>query len=774
MEGKRKWELLAPAGSYESMTAAFAAGADAVYIGGSRFGARAYADNLDQDRMCQAIDYAHLHGRRIYMTVNTLFKEQELKELYPYLLPFAVQGLDGVIVQDLGAMALIRECFPDLAVHASTQMTITGAYGARRLKELGAKRIVTARELSLEEIRFIHRQTGMEIECFIHGALCYCYSGQCLMSSLIGGRSGNRGRCAQPCRLPYEAKRRGKTVNPKDERLVLNLKDLCTLDQLPDILEAGVYSLKIEGRMKSPRYTAGVVSIYRKYLDAYGERGRKGYRVLEEDKKLLLDLFDRGGFTEGYARQHNGRAMVALKERPSFREGNQEFFQYLDETYVNRSLKEPIVGEGWFKAGQEAKFTLRTLNPPCQATVFGDVVQAASTQPVTEEKLRKQLGKTGNTPFYFQDLRVQTEGEIFLPLQAVNELRRKGLAALEEKLLALARPLSLQALKPQEPEESASKPQEPEESASKPQELRASASKPQDLGERALNHQGQNLEKSLKKVLFVASLEEQEQFPPALGHPDVDEIYLDADGFPAECWKEKAERCRKAGKKCLLMMPHIFRKKADEYFQANLEMMTEAGFDGIVARNLEECQWLKEAGKALLARPGFLAVADASLYAWNHLADRELERFGFGRLTMPAELNARELKEKGCGGQELLIYGALPMMVSAQCVKKTALGCDGRRETVSLKDRTGKEMPAKSHCRFCYSTIYNASPLSLLGQEELVRGLNPGSLRLQFTTETPRQVEKCLTAFAGSFLRGKKEERPVGEFTRGHIRRGVE
>ena len=203
-------------------------------------------------------------------------------------------------------------------------------------------------------------------------------------------------------------------------------------------------------------------------------------------------------------------------------------------------------------------------------------------------------------------------------------------------------------------------------------------------------------------------------------------------------------------------------------------MLTEAGFDGIVARNLEECQWLKETGKALLARPGFLAVADASLYAWNHLADRELERFGFGRLTMPVELNARELKEKGCGGQELLIYGALPMMVSAQCVKKTALGCDGRRETVGLKDRTGKEMPVKSHCRFCYSTIYNASPLSLLGQEELVRGLNPGSLRLQFTTETPRQVEKCLKAFGGSFLHGKKEEQPVGEFTRGHIKRGVE
>ena len=325
-------EVLAPAGSYESMTAAVSAGADAVYIGGTRFGARAFADNLDQETLCRAIDYVHLHGRRLYLTVNTLFKEQELEELYDYLKPFYEAGLDSVIVQDLGALAFIREHFPDLPIHASTQMTITGPHGAKILKDMGASRIVTARELSLEEIRKIHEQVDIEIESFVHGALCYCYSGQCLMSSLIGGRSGNRGRCAQTCRLPFEVKRGGRTLNSKNERYVLSLKDLCTLDLLPEILEAGVYSLKIEGRMKSPRYTAGVVAVYRKYVDRYLKNGGRGWKVSPADRKILLDLFDRGGLTEGYYKEHNGRDMVVLKEKPSFRESNSMLFTYLDET----------------------------------------------------------------------------------------------------------------------------------------------------------------------------------------------------------------------------------------------------------------------------------------------------------------------------------------------------------------------------------------------------------------------------------------------------------
>ena len=268
MKEKKRAELLAPAGSFASLKAAVAAGADAVYMGGARFGARAYAQNADQDEMIAAIEYAHLHGCRLYMTVNTLFKENELGELYEYLLPYYKAGLDGVIVQDLGALSFIREHFPGIELHASTQMTITSVYGAKELKRLGCCRVVPAREVSLEEIRRIYDETGMDIETFVHGALCYCYSGQCLMSSLIGGRSGNRGACAQPCRQPYTLVRDGKEVM-KQEAYVLSLKDLKALDYIDDLLDAGVTSFKIEGRMKGDTYVRTVVTAYRKVIDAH-------------------------------------------------------------------------------------------------------------------------------------------------------------------------------------------------------------------------------------------------------------------------------------------------------------------------------------------------------------------------------------------------------------------------------------------------------------------------------------------------------------------------
>ena len=246
----------------------------------------------------------------------------------------------------------------DRKIHASTQMTVTGPLGAALIRRMGASRIVPARELSLEEIRRMYEETGAELECFVHGALCYSYSGQCLFSSLIGGRSGNRGRCAQTCRLPFEVKRAGNTLNKKDGRYVLSLKDLCTLDILPDILEAGVYSLKIEGRMKSPRYTAGVVSIYRKYVDQYLASGRAGYRVEEEDRRILLDLFDRGGQTEGYYRRPNGRDMVVLKEKPAFREENRALSDHLDETFVKAEIKEPVSGICAVRVGTPLSLTL--------------------------------------------------------------------------------------------------------------------------------------------------------------------------------------------------------------------------------------------------------------------------------------------------------------------------------------------------------------------------------------------------------------------------------
>ena len=302
---RHQTELLAPAGSFESLRAAVNAGADAVYMGGSRFGARAYADNPDERGLCEAIRFAHLHGCDFYLTVNTLLKDRELLELGDFLLPYYESGLDAVIVQDLGVFSYIRERFPDLPIHASTQMTVLGADGAAFLKDQGASRIVTARELSLEEIRKIHETTDIEIESFVHGALCYCYSGQCLFSSMLGGRSGNRGRCAQPCRLPYQWKDGRQVLNRPEEAYLLSPKDMCTIEILPQILEAGVCSLKIEGRMKRPEYTAGVVRIYRKYLDLYLERGAKGYHVDPKDFEELKTLYSRGGFSRGFYEVRN-------------------------------------------------------------------------------------------------------------------------------------------------------------------------------------------------------------------------------------------------------------------------------------------------------------------------------------------------------------------------------------------------------------------------------------------------------------------------------------
>ena len=306
----KKVELLAPAGNYEAFLGAINAGADAVYLGGERFGARAYADNFDAQQILRALHVAHFYGKKIYLTVNTLLKEPELAAVCDYLSPFAKAGLDGVIVQDFGVLSRIRDRFPGLPLHASTQMTVTGKRGAALLKQAGISRIVPARELSLEEIQKI-KDTGVEVECFIHGAMCYCYSGQCLFSSILGGRSGNRGRCAQPCRLPYQVFDGKKRL--LENAYPLSLKDMCTVEYLPALLETGIDSFKIEGRMKRPEYAAGVTAVYRKYIDLYHKEGASEFHVDPADMEKLRGLYIRSEIQTGYYTRHNGKEMVSLK-----------------------------------------------------------------------------------------------------------------------------------------------------------------------------------------------------------------------------------------------------------------------------------------------------------------------------------------------------------------------------------------------------------------------------------------------------------------------------
>lgn len=752
MKEKKRAELLAPAGSFASLKAAVAAGADAVYMGGARFGARAYAQNADQDEMIAAIEYAHLHGCRLYMTVNTLFKENELGELYEYLLPYYKAGLDGVIVQDLGALSFIREHFPGIELHASTQMTITSVYGAKELKRLGCCRVVPAREVSLEEIRRIYDETGMDIETFVHGALCYCYSGQCLMSSLIGGRSGNRGRCAQPCRLPYRVygQENGTAVNKEDQKCVLSMKDLCTLDILPQILEAGVFSLKIEGRMKSPRYTAGVVRIYRKYLDRYLEYGSEGYYVEPEDKKELLDLFDRGGFTSGYYTRHNGRDMIALKEKPEFRETNKELFDFLDREYVETEKKEPVEGYAYLAEGLPSVLTLTCGY--ISVTVSGQEPQAAKNQPMTREKVIRQLGKTGATAFEFTELEAEVCGALFLPVQALNELRREGFEALTEAIQNQWRRKAPEAGEVQNGADSGEK------------------------SSRAAGCAGPVPDESAGKrpMYLTVSAETGDQLSAALVVPEVRRICLDASSFQPERWAEFVQLIHQAGKECYLTLPHIFRTHAIGFFRTYRSCLEQAGFDGLLIRAFEEIQWMRE------EQISFSASFDASVYAWNHGAVHTLKEEQAAFITAPWELNSRELEPvfEACRREglpaELIVYGRAPMMVSAQCITKTVKGCSKCPSLLWMKDRTGARLPVQNHCAFCYNTILNPLPVSLHGCADSVKRLAPEGLRLCFTIETGEETKAVLNAFAAEFIRGENAEPPFTEFTRGHFRRGVE
>lgn len=745
MREKKRAELLAPAGSFASLKAAIAAGADAVYMGGARFGARAYAENADQDGMVEAIEYAHLHGCRLYMTVNTLFKEGELKELYSYLLPYYRAGLDGVIVQDLGALAFIKEHFPGMELHASTQMTITSVYGAKKLKSLGCCRVVPARELSLAEIRRIYDETGMDIETFVHGALCYSYSGQCLMSSLIGGRSGNRGRCAQPCRLPYRVteQENGAAINKEDQKCILSMKDLCTLDILPQILEAGVFSLKIEGRMKSPRYTAGVVRIYRKYLDRCLEYGLEGYYVEPEDKKELLDLFDRGGFTSGYYTRHNGKDMIALKEKPEFRETDKELFDFLDREYVEKEKKEPVSGYAYLAEGVPAALTLTSQE--VSVTVFGQIPQAAKNQPMTKEKISRQLGKTGATAYEFTELETEVTGALFMPVQALNELRREGFEKLTEAIKEQWRRTAPAFGADARGEETAVK-----------SRILADGMAVSDA------------------LVFTVSLESPVQLAPCLASPEVSRICLDAASFAPSRWKEYADACHQAGKECFLTLPHIFRTHAVEFFKTNRACLENAGFDGLLLRAFEEIQWMKDEGI------GIPAAFDGTVYGWNSLAVHTLKEQEPVFLTMSWELNSRELdpvfeacRQEGIAA-ELIVYGHAPMMVSAQCVTKTVKGCTKRPSLLWMKDRTGASLPVQNQCAFCYNTILNPLPVSLHGCGGSIRRLAPQGLRLCFTMESQDETKEVLDAFSGDLIRGEEKEPPFKEFTRGHFRRGVE
>ena len=728
---KNQLELLAPAGSYDIFRAVLNAGADAVYVGGGQFGARAYANNFSEEELLRAIDEAHIHGKQLYLTVNTLLKEEELEaQLYDYLRPYYEQGLDAVIVQDMGAFQFIREYFPKMDIHTSTQMTICNRYGAEMMKELGATRVVTAREMSFAEIKDIADHVDIEIESFVHGALCYCYSGQCLLSSMLGGRSGNRGRCAQPCRLPYEvydAKRKKIACEP----FVLSPKDLCTIEDIPKLAESGIFSFKIEGRMKQAEYAAGVVSVYRKYMDRYFEYGAKDYHVSKEDMQKLYDFGNRSGFTKGYYEKHNGKDMITF-QKPNHAKGNEALQEKVREDFCRGEIKEKINGN--LILSQDSSAILDVTLGDLRYTACGDVVQPALKQPLSMEKVRENMEKTGNTPFEFENLTIAMRDAIFLPMKSLNQLRRDALEGLEKLCV---------------------------------EQFRREVEQVDRAGMKAQESKAGTSEK------YLSALAEQRcQLQPLLESELVSDIYLDQGCYHRkDLWeevKEDAAKIHAAGKKAYYVFPSVFRKNASDFYLESLKKLNSCSMDGVVVKSLDAVWFVHR------YLPQMPMILDQGLYTYNHRAQEILREFCPIRMTAPYELNRGELKKRDNTDSEVVLYGYLPLMTSAQCVHANTGKCDTTSVVTYLKDRYGKFFPVKNNCMECYNTIYNPSPLSLLGQEHLIHRLAPDAIRLQFTWETKEQIRQIVQAYRAVFLEGKTGQIPFTDITRGHFKRGVE
>ncbi|RHV08020.1 U32 family peptidase [Firmicutes bacterium OM07-11] len=792
----RKIEILAPAGSYESFHAAIVAGADAVYAGGPKFGARAFAENFTEDQLLNAIDYAHLHQRKFYLTVNTLLKDYEIEQLPKYLEPLYQRGLDAVIVQDMGVLNVVRQYFPDMDIHASTQMTVTGVNGAQFLKENGAVRVVPAREISLEEVRNIKSVTGMEMECFVHGALCYCYSGQCLLSSLIGGRSGNRGQCAQPCRLPY-------TVDG-EKGYLLSLKDICTLDIIPDLIESGIDSFKIEGRMKRPEYVAGVTSIYRKYVDLYLKNPQKPYWVDDKDKEMLMDLFNRGGFHTGYYKQKNGRNMITI-QKPNhigvkvgtvlsqkgrevqmraltdiaagdliefkneaqryttgksckqgevitilapkgirlsvgevlYRVQSPELLNTLETSYSEGKVIEKLYGYISLEAGKAAKLVVCKDEYSVEVE-SGQQVEAASSRPLDEERIKKQLQKTGNTEFEFDVLDVELHGEVFLPMQQLNEMRRKALEELEKKIQ---------------------------------DSFHRKTAEKKVLQEEILDTASVKLSKKENKLSVL--VETQEQLEAVLENDNsVACIYVDSNldktGLDAELWKGISDRIHKKNIEVFLAMPRIFRNQTIDIFEQAYDSILTRCFDGMLIRSMEEYQFLKSKNYSGNIR------LDYNLYIMNRFAKQFWKKQGVIYGTIPVELNKSEIVNLDSKQDEMIVYGYIPAMVTAQCVTSTVHGCKKDCKITMLKDRYQNEFPVKNQCRDCYNVIYNTAPLYLIDLKEDLEELNAERYRIQFSIENKDEVKQILEQ-CHSMFGDQKEDMFIQKesITRGHFRRGI-
>ena len=706
-EGKRV-ELLAPAGELDGVIGAINAGADAVYLGAPSFSARAYAKNLTSDEIIDMIQYAHLFGRKIYLALNILMKNKELQPAIEMLCPLYEAGLDAVIVQDLGLLSMLSKCFPKLELHASTQMAIMSRGGVELLKDYHVKRVVPARELSIEEIIAI-KESGLELECFIHGAMCYSYSGRCLLSSMAGGRSGNRGRCAGTCRQQYHTKY-------CKECYLLSMKDMCSIQHLKELLDCGIDSFKIEGRMKAPEYSAGVTAIYRKYIDQYYREG--ACKVSSKDLNNLNELYIRSEIQEGYYHKYNGKDMISLSS-PSYRKISEEQKNSIHEKYIKERKKVPIDLLIQVKQGENVKLTL--FYKDITLTLRGDIAEAAAKRPVSNEEIEKQLRKTGNTNYIINKCEITNDLASFVPISALNDYRRRIIEQLKLQIQSSER--------------------------------------------KALPYENSlaDLKQAEHYALRIGVLT-QIQLNTVLENDFYDGVILPLDLFK----EENIAEIRTKNKKVFMRLPDLIREKHRIKVEEKAKNLFQKYRPDAIY-----CNCIDALSIALGMTDSKHIIADAGLYALNSLSESEIIRYAC-EYTASYELNNKELSHAVRKDlRQIVIYGRIPVMYSANCILKTSKKCDTEIEKMPVYDEKNHQFHAVLNHEYCYNTIYNCVPLSLHNVvRTLIEHREAAIYRIEFTVETKQECNQILTFYQTPMEHRKELE--LDQYTNGHFNRGVE
>lgn len=783
-----KIELLAPAGSMESLIAAINKGADAIYLGGDKFSARAYASNFDRKTMEEAVDYAHSYGVKVYVTLNTLIKENEFNEAIDYVGFLYRIGVDALIIQDTGILNKAKRIYPELELHASTQMSIHNAEGALFFRENGFQRIVLSRELSLNEIEYISKDLGIETEMFVHGALCVSYSGQCLMSSMIGGRSGNRGRCAQSCRLPYTLIRESDRKETKG--YLLSPKDMCTIDNIADLIKTGTSSLKVEGRMKKPEYVAGVIQSYRDAIDEV--LGVKKKEDNNDRKKTLLKLFNREGFSNAYLYKNTGKDMMAynnpkntgvyigkigkncetiLEEDISLKDGIRAEDNGFILTKITLNAKEVEsakkgdkvvlypkkyrIGDKCYKMSDtkllatlkkayekrygrkiELEANVRfKVGMPFEISVeyngrkyvkSGDIVEKAVNSPLDITKVEKNIKKSGEVPYKIEKIIFEDFEDGFLSIGAINNLRREIL----EEILDYEVNRFKKTVKP--------------------------LNNPDVQTDRNRNIEG---------IYARVSTADQLQALMDLG---AENIIVDIFGKNKTTLNKSVFKTLEDFKgKVYLEIPNIVKEEFEVICKVIDSLKDKiaglsTGNIGIIRRYKDEME--------ILGGYKINIFNSESLKFYNKNIDG---------VCLSLELNRKEIKsmlDKENKGTQFFIYGKPEVMVNEYCPigstfggKTTNRTCDDQciESNFRLKDRINEEFIIRTDI-FCRAHIYNPVPVNITSEIKDIESLGIKSFRVDFVDESYNEVKNVMLAVMN------KETLKIDKFTKGHYRRGVE